>query len=510
MKGQIAQRFSITRQRILWSVLIVGVVLLSACGGGGGSGSSGASSTAGVSSGEIEAFGSILINGVKFEVEGAEVETEHGVTTVISTATQTLHLHEGMHIELEGGFDDNGRTGTATRVRINDELEGPVTAASATGGDMRMFTVLGQTVVAMRGVTQVSDSTLQPVLSIDDISVADFIEVHGLPDGSGNLQASFIKIEGPENEVELTGAIDAGTFIAGSYLEINGQPVNYSDVIVDFPPLAAGMLVEVRGTLNAQNEVDASSIHVEDGPGANLARVEIEAILRNLDTAVKTFSLNGQTVSYASATFFGGKENELQNGLKIEAEGPVNASGVLVARKVKFKESVRLEGFASWNAGADTLEYPNPTGTTLLMRVTSEMTRGIVPSADGTYRTRGRQLHGEALAANRIDSGNNADRLKVKASVVAYDETNGTVDMLEDDLNPGSGLVRFVANPGTIYKIDNGSSEDVISRETFFSTLATVIDSALVEARFRYPADLTSPPTSFNGNWDEIVIELDD
>ena len=66
----------------------------------------------------------IIVNGVKFEVEGAEVETEHGVTSIISGATQTQHLHEGMQVEVEVEFNDDGRTGTATRIIIDDELEG--------------------------------------------------------------------------------------------------------------------------------------------------------------------------------------------------------------------------------------------------------------------------------------------------------------------------------------------------------------------------------------------------
>jgi len=45
-------------------VLSVAVAILSACGGGGGGG---ATSSSGVSSGEIEGFGSVIINGVHFE-----------------------------------------------------------------------------------------------------------------------------------------------------------------------------------------------------------------------------------------------------------------------------------------------------------------------------------------------------------------------------------------------------------------------------------------------------------
>ncbi len=174
----------------LIAVVILGLV---GCGGGGSSSTettTPAESGSGVvSAGQITGFGSIIVNGVRFHTGGAELELEDGSTIPLTNTNNEDHLSRGMEVEIEGSIDDNGN-GTATRVSVDSTLDGPIANLSQTG-DIFTFTILGQTVIAAPGMTVVDDTVLNR--SLNNLANGMVIEVHGLPDGIGTVQANFIE-----------------------------------------------------------------------------------------------------------------------------------------------------------------------------------------------------------------------------------------------------------------------------------------------------------------------------
>jgi len=486
-------------------VLSIAVAILSACGGGGGGGGSTLGSTSGLTSGQIEGFGSIIVNGVKFEVEGAQVEFEHGQTVIISNATQTQHLQEGMQVEVEVEFNDNGRTGTATRIIVDDELEGEISGLTTAATGVVTFSVLGQTVVAIPGMTNIDDSS--PLSnSLGNLANGQFVEVHGLPDGNGTIQATFIEykaadqasfesLSNGEGEYEVTGAITA--LGAGSTFDIGSLTVDYSGTTPD-GTLAVGTLVEVKGTLNG-GTLEATRVHVEDGLGIDVAKVEIEGLVRNLDNPVSgQFSLNGQIVDYSSATFFGGVAADLRNGLKVEAEGPIEGN-VLFATKIKYKDSFRYEGMASEDSATQlSLSVPAPAGGTLTVILDSSISRieGGINYATDPVKIRARIVSGATLIATRVDSGGNNDRQIFEAPVVSFSQANDSVELLDDGSQSGVGLIEV--NTATISQSPPSNFEiegTPVPKATFYSNLSV---NDRVKARYR------------NGEWDQIEIQLED
>ena len=481
------------------------VLFLSACGGGGGGGSTpptGAGPTAGLASGTIEGFGSVIVNGVKFEVEGAEVEFEHGAPVTISGANQTQFLHEGMHVELEGSFDDNGQTGTATRIAINGELQGEIAAGSVATSPTTgvvSFTLLGQRVLAFPGTTLVDDSLpLNGALS--NLAAGQFVEVHGLPDGTGTIQATFIEFKAADQasfnllsgagELELTGAITA---LGTGTLSIGSQLVDTAAAAVD-GSLSVGTLVEVKGTLSGTTLV-ATLVHVEDGFGPQ-DKIDLEGLVRNLTAS--QFSLNGQLVDYSSATFFGGVQADLANGLRVEAEGPI-ANGILVARKIKFKDSFRYEGAVTQlNATTLQIAVPAPAGGTLNVLVdTAIMVDGGSLTANNDIKLRARIADGSNLIAIRISDGGSPNGRQIfEGPVAAFNQANDSVELLNN--GTGGGLVEV--DISTINDITHPSGSDFeiedakVSKAAFYQAL-NVGDR--VKARF-------------DGSWDQIEIELED
>src|SRR5262245_11798717 len=146
-------------------VALIGILLvLGACGGGSNNGQLGGSEGTGLARGAITGFGSIFVNGVEFSTTGATF-------TIDGSPGTESELHVGDVVTIEGTINSNGRTGTATRVSFDDEVEGPVSSLDVAGGS---FVVLGQTVRVDGGTS--FDSGLGGLAAL---AVGDVVEVSG-------------------------------------------------------------------------------------------------------------------------------------------------------------------------------------------------------------------------------------------------------------------------------------------------------------------------------------------
>ena len=144
----------------------------------------------------------------------------------------------------------------------------------------------------------------------------------------------------------VTSATDATHFVAG------GVNVDASRATL-LPPGAAITVrsrVQVRGTITGSTLLAGSvvvSARDDDqddddpgghgGPGGN-GRFEIDGAILSLDPAHQVFTMRGPTtVSYASATFAGGKVTDLAAGARVEVRGDLSADGTeVIARQVRF------------------------------------------------------------------------------------------------------------------------------------------------------------------------------
>ncbi|MEK6201524.1 MAG: DUF5666 domain-containing protein, partial [Desulfobulbaceae bacterium] len=372
--------------------------------------------------------------------------------------------------------------------------DGPIANLSQTG-DVFTFTILGQTVIAAPGMTVVDDTILNR--SLNNLANSMVIEVHGLPDGIGTVQANFIEWKAanvsalPPNDLELTGnatSLTATTFMIGSQL------VDFSGVTPRDGILIEGSLVEVKGDLDGAI-FEATDVEVKDGFD-DQPEFEVEGLITDLNLGAKTFKIKGQLSHYANAQFLGGVEADLLNGLKAEAEGPISG-GILMAEKVKFKDNFRYEGPA--NRVGNELTISNPTSPDLTITIDSSLTRDETVGGDGLggqFKIRARQLSGANLLATRAeDDAGNADRQIFEAPVVRI--ADPLVEIL--DMDGTNGVI--VVDTSTMSIDDSGSDfeiEDVeVTREAFFAALQV---GDIVKARW----DLTK------NEWDEIEIELDD
>jgi len=338
------------------------IILSLAAGCGGSSGGGGAPppdnnpppvggiGRTGIAMGPISTFGSVVVNGVRYDTTAA-------VFTINGTAGSQDDLSVGQVVTLSGTIDDNGVDGSADEVNFDDNVKGPVQSIDVTGSQI---IVLGQTVL-INPETSFDDS-ITPA-SIEGLSVNDIVEVSGLVDADGRITATRIELKPAGTEFEVLGIVstlDTGNFM----FSINNLMVDYSSATLDnFPggQINNDDLVEAKGTsFGANGELLATSVELKTAlPNAvDGDHLEIQGFITRFASA-QDFDVTGLPVTTTANTVYeGGVEADLGLNIKVEVEGDINANGVLVATKVDIRRAKAVRATAnvdSVNAGADSL-----------------------------------------------------------------------------------------------------------------------------------------------------------
>lgn len=123
---------------------LVGVIglagLLGACGSDGAPSVSASGSGSAAASGTVTDFGSLFVNGKKFETENVEVRHDGVTERCTINSVTTCGLKKGMTVSVNEAF--SGDQHTANSVRQRDAVEGLVQSVAADG-----VSFVGQTVV---------------------------------------------------------------------------------------------------------------------------------------------------------------------------------------------------------------------------------------------------------------------------------------------------------------------------------------------------------------------------
>lgn len=319
-------------------------VTVIACGGGGGAGVVDGGGTnpgidrLGVTGGVVSGFGSIFVNGVEFDTDSAEFDIDDD-----SSGSSEADLNVGDTVIVT--FDPDVPGHIAQTVFSDDAVEGPVDSIDAVAGSL---VVAGQVVIA-DAATSFDDSFADP--SLTGLDVGDFIEVNGFFDSEGAIRAT--RIEPGAGEVEVHGRV-AGLDVNSQTFSINALAVSYSTATIDDNflngTIANGDFVEVKGPNPGPNavliatEVEAEGVGLEAGDGPDIddfdeVEVEIEGFITRFASATD-FDVSGFPVATTSGTEFdGGGRSDLALNVKVEVEGDLNGSNVLVADKVDIRRA---------------------------------------------------------------------------------------------------------------------------------------------------------------------------
>lgn len=471
----------------LAAATLVSVIALTACGGSGGGTSSTQASVPGAvaSKGVITAKGSIFVNGIKYSTAGA-------VITVDDNPGVESDLKIGMTVKVRGTSDDTAKTGVATRIDARDALEGEIESFDEAS---KTITVMGQTVHIEDNLTRLTDDNTVKVYSAGLYAVGEKVEVHGFADDQGRLRATRVAKK-TTGEFEAKGFVTG--FVAGTTtFNLSLTPNGASFLTVNFTagqlPVGAtnGTLVEVKsaavpaGALGAKT-ITASLIKLEDNRlGAENEKVEVEGIVSSGTLA--SFVVNGQQVITNSSTMFeGGLSTDFATGVKLEAEGPLNAAGAIVATKISFRSNIKIEADAS-------SVTPN-TSLTVLGKVvafdtlTTRIDNGpVLAGSHVEVRAMPDSIGG--LIATRIVVLSPSSKAFVQGPVTAADSAAGTLTILGFPL---------VSDAATQWRVSSSSSEVAVSKTTFFAQLTA---TSVVKAKW-------DPFTAVGAPIKEAEIEL--
>ncbi|MEK8049128.1 DUF5666 domain-containing protein [Ideonella sp. DXS22W] len=301
------------------ALLAAGLAVLAGCGGGGGDATAtasagGSTSTATAATdytvGAITGFGSVIVNGVRYDDSGVSAVDDNG---------NSVKMALGMTATVDSStVDSSTRTAKAHGIRIGSRLLGPIATGSlVVSGSTGTMTVLGQTVDVTDST--VFDDTLAAGLSA--LTEGAVIEVHALPDSAtGHLVATRIESKTGATAYKLVGTV-AGLDSTAKTLTIGAAKVSYASATSVSSTLADGQTVRVTlATTVPATASDAwTATRVDNGKGTV-----------STDTStVTTVSVRGDISSFTSATSF------TVAGVKVDASSAtVTPTGSTLAASV--------------------------------------------------------------------------------------------------------------------------------------------------------------------------------
>src|SRR5882762_1995971 len=318
------------------------LAVLVACGGG----STGSMSQAGmqpvVTMGTITAFGSVYVNGVRYDVSRATLKKND--TTVAQTG-----LAVGEVALVRGREDTQTGQGEADSVDVEDSVVGPITTINP-------LTVLGQT------ISVTANTSFGPGITPADLTglkMGDSVEVSGLPGTDGVIMATRIGRADSNEPLQVMGT--AGTVDSAAHtLMINALMVDFSAAnlsgFASGGP-AAGDLVIARGTtfdpMAMKLIATAVRLAETDRDEQSAGGMEEEGLITRFASAMD-FDVAGAKVTTTSSTVFkNGTAADLAVNVRVEVRGTLDANKVLTADVVEI-EHIAVIGLAATVSGVDT------------------------------------------------------------------------------------------------------------------------------------------------------------
>jgi len=456
---------------------------LAGCGGGGGSTEissvSTPSSAVGISSGTITGFGSVFVNGVKFNTDNATIFRGD------DQLNDVRELEIGMIVRVEGSIDDK----IASSVHFEEDVKGPADGPASDNS----FSVMGQTVITDAGT--VFNNT-----SLAGIAAGDILEISGLRNANDDIVARFIERKTNPANVNRYSVIGKvrGLDTTGRTFRIDGLTVSYGAANVnDFPSgnPTEGQLVEVKDDSKAYVPGSSSLAATEVEPqnrlgtaGVSGAKAEIESIVTRVNSSSE-FEIGGILVrTTASTLFLFGTPNNIVVGARLEVEGVIS-SGVLEAVKVKFEDNdARIQ--ANVDSGGVNVED----GTVTLLGIPASITGetdledqrdGVSPfslsdiQAGDYLEIRGFIGANGAFVATELRRDDDDSKVEIRARASQKDPVAGTVTVLDVTVN-SSGNTQF-----------RGFDDQPISASQFFD--AIVEGLTVVQAKWDPFTDVSAP-----------------
>lgn len=295
--------------------------VVAGCGGGsiGISGLPGTGGTGMYALGSISGFGSVVVNGIRFDDTQAGVELDGVLAT-------SADLRFGMVASVEGTRGVDPTVGAASRIQAWSVAQGTVGQVSVQG------TVVQLAVAGMQ--VQVDAATvLDGLASPSSLAAGQRVSVWGLQEDAAATRWRATRIA-------LSGAAD--TVTTGLLVQSGGRLLVNGLVLagVQSTGLPQGQLVRVQGTLSVvPGTLQVRSLTAQDVGTlrADQRDVELEGVVSAL-YAGSRFMLGGVMVDGSAQAALAA---QLNVGSRVEVQGDL-AGGVLKAVSIEVEDEQKL------------------------------------------------------------------------------------------------------------------------------------------------------------------------
>ena len=338
------------KRRALIAAVPGAVAALAGCGGGGGgdfasigSGGTGITGGEGVGSGgtgissaavgAITGFGSIIVNGVRYDTERAAL-----------TLSDSDTLKLGMTVRVRGVVNADLVNGVASTIESSADARGAVAAVDLANNNL----VIWYTKIHVDDATVFAGT----LMSLQDLHVGDPVQVWGLPDHGTGLRATRIERVAAGAAPIISGTAQA-VDLSTSTVQVGGLRVAFTPAALASagltPAQLEGQLVRVRGT-----EQDATIAQAAVEPWypvspADGERLSVEGLITRF-TSLASLQVDGVPVDASSAKI-SGRQASIGLGARVQIEGAWRA-GVLVATRLKLREPAESGSGGSGNSGS--------------------------------------------------------------------------------------------------------------------------------------------------------------
>jgi hypothetical protein len=274
-------------------------------------------------SGRINGFGSIFIDGVEYDTSTAQIRIDDQPAT-------EADLRVGHVVTLTGTLNAEGKKGTAKLVTLTSDVRGDVTSVDVVSNS---FVVLGQT-VKVTADTLFDESTQSQDLA--GLKSGLKVRVSGFTSAAGEVVASRVDAApAAAADVQVSGKVRNLDATAKSF-RVNKLVVDYRSATVS-GSLAEGSDATVHGSTAADGSLVATQITVAtDEPVAAGEKGQIEGLITTFDST-SSFVVEGQPVITNADTKFNLHGLTLGTDVFVKVRGAFDKSRVLVADQVEAK-----------------------------------------------------------------------------------------------------------------------------------------------------------------------------
>jgi hypothetical protein len=344
MKSHITKRLNARRIQSYFSFVapITLSLTLAACGGGNTAdqttnaqsvnnpiSSPSAAVIDSAATGSITGFGSVIVNGVKYEDGVATVQIDNkGVDTPATTA----NLKIGMQVDLKAAG------AAAQNIAVASQFRGPVTSVGPAN-----LVLLGQTInVDTTGADAVA---LEGFADFASIKAGDWVEVYASESTVGVFKASRIERESPlqSTSIRVSGKVSSYDSTAKTF-NLGQLKVNLASATI--APAGATIANDNRVRVYSDSAVvagvvNAKTIRVREDKFEGIRNANVGGVISDF-VSLANFTVNGIKIDASKAAIKNGVASDVSAGVAVRVKGAVT-NGILTASEVELKKNLNAE-----------------------------------------------------------------------------------------------------------------------------------------------------------------------